>query len=65
MINTEKIRELIAERNVTSRELASFAGVSEAMMSYIVQGKREPNVKTLQLMACKLDVTVDELLTSL
>lgn len=61
MINTKKVRELMEERNITARALASMTGVGESMMSYIIHGFREPNVRTLALMAKALGCTLDEL----
>ena len=65
MVNTKKVKELMEERNITARSLASMTGVGESMMSYIIHGFREPNVRTLALMAkalgCKLDDLVIEI----
>ena len=65
MVNAQKIRELMQEKGIQNKEMAEAVGVSEPMMSYIASGLREPNVRTLALVAHKLDVTVDELLISL
>lgn len=63
MVNAQKIKELMQEKGIANKEMAETVGVSEAMMTYITRGLREPNVRTLALVAHKLDVTVDELLT--
>ena len=63
MVNAQKIKELMQEKGIANKEMAETVGVSEAMMTYITRGLREPNVRTLALIAHKLDVTVDELLT--
>lgn len=63
MVNAQKIKELMQEKGIANKEMAEAVGVSEAMMTYITRGLREPNVRTLALIAHKLDVTVDELLT--
>lgn len=62
MINGEKIRVLMRDKEISSRVMASRIGVSESMMSYILQGLREPNVHVLVRIATELDCTVDELL---
>lgn len=62
MINGTKIKKLMNERGITNKEMAQSAGLSEAMMCYIIQGFREPNVSAFARIAQKLNVTVDELL---
>ena len=62
MVNGTKIKKLMKERGITNKEMAETAGLSEAMMCYIIQGFREPNVSAFARIAKKLNVTVDELL---
>ena len=64
MVNGAKIKALMNERGISNKEMAQTAGVSESMMTYIVQELREPNVRALARIADKLDCTVDELLCS-
>ena len=61
MLNGEKIRVLMHSKEMTSRQLAMRIGISESMMSYILQGLREPNVRTLVRIASELGCTVDEI----
>ena len=63
MVNGKKIQELMTQKNILGKEMAQLIGVSEAMMSYIIRGLREPNVATLVRIAKELDVTVDELVS--
>jgi len=63
MVNGKKIQELMTQKNILGKEMAQRIGVSEAMMSYIIRGLREPNVATLVRIAKELDVTVDELVS--
>ena len=63
MVNGKKIQELMTQKNILGKEMAERVGVSEAMMSYIIRGLREPNVATLVRIAKELDVTVDELVS--
>ena len=62
MINGNMIKALMRSKGITGRELAAKVGVSESMMSYILQGLREPNVTTLVRIAAELDCTVDEII---
>lgn len=64
MIAHEKIKELMKEKGISSIQLATAVGVSQAMMSYILNGLREPNVATLARMAKMLECTVDDLLVA-
>lgn len=50
-------------RSVTQAELADAVGVSEAAISYILRGLKQPSLAVAQRMAEFLGVTVDELLT--
>lgn len=61
MLNGERIRVLMQNKELTGRELASRVGVSDAMMSYILQGQRDPNVQILVRMSAELECTLDEL----
>lgn len=62
MVNGKKIKNLMKEKGLTEKELAQTIGVSQAMMSYVIGGLREPNVATLVRIARVLDVPVDELI---
>lgn len=61
MLNGERIRALMQSKALTGRELANRVGVSDAMMSYILQGQRDPNVQILVRMSAELECTLDEL----
>ena len=62
MVNSEKIRQLMAEKGITGKELAEKAGVTESMMSYIAKGLRSPSVEVLVRIANVLGCKVDELI---
>ena len=62
MVNGEKIRQLMTEKGIQNKEMAMKAGVSESMMTFIVQGLREPNVSVLVRISGVLGCTVDELI---
>lgn len=61
MINGERIRELMKERGILGKTLASRVGVSEPMISFIFDGLREPSVGVLVRIATELGCTLDEL----
>ena len=63
MVDGEKIARLMKARGISCTRMAEIVGVSTAMITYITQGKREPNVKTLALIANALDCKVDDLLS--
>jgi transcriptional regulator with XRE-family HTH domain len=62
MINGEKIREFMRQKEIQGDELAGQIGVSPAMMSYIINGLREPSVTVLVRISKALGCTVDELI---
>lgn len=57
----EKIKEYMEEKDVSQAELAKAAGVSEAFISYVVDGKKMPSVPVLKRIAQRLGVMMDEL----
>lgn len=62
MVNGNKIKELMKEKGMKSKEVAQKVGISEPMMSYILGGLRDPNVITLARMARLLEVSADDLI---
>ena len=62
MVNCEKIRELLDEKDIEQQELATQVGVSAAMMSFIVNGLKEPSLTVLGRIAKALDVPMAELI---
>lgn len=64
MVNGAEIKRLMKEKGISNRDMAKTAGLSEAMMTYVIQGLREPNVAALVRIAKKLDCTVDALIKS-
>lgn len=56
-----KIKELLKDRNMSQVALAYHAGITEQTLSNIMQGKREPNKKTLDAIAGALGVYPDYL----
>ena len=62
MINHEKIAEMIRAKGIEQKALAEEVGVSEAMMSFIVRGLKEPSLTVLTRIAKALDVPVAELI---
>lgn len=58
----KKIDEALKEKNMTQKELAEKAGVTEAAVSHYVKGDREPRSNTLGVIAAALGVTAGFLL---
>lgn len=57
-----KIKEAMAEKQVTSAWLADKIGISKVAMSNIVTGKNDPSIDTLLKISEALDVSVNFLL---
>jgi transcriptional regulator with XRE-family HTH domain len=55
------IRIIAYDKNISLKELADAAGVSQAMMTKIVKGEKNPSVEKFARIAEKLGVTMDDL----
>lgn len=62
MVNQEKIKKLLGEKGIEQKALAAQVGISEAMMSFIVNGLKEPSLTVLSRIAKVLGVSVAELI---
>ena len=51
-----RIKELLKERSMTSKELAELVGVSEQTISYTANGKVCPSINTLKKIANALKI---------
>lgn len=60
--NMSKIKELLAMRNMTSRELAEKLGVHEVAVSRYIHGKILPSYEVLEKMCQALGVTATDIL---
>ena len=57
-----RIRVVLAEKDMTNKQLAELVGKDPAVVSKWVTNTTQPNVETLIQIANVLEVTVDELL---
>ena len=57
-----RIRVVLAEKDMTNKQLAELVGKDPAVVSKWVTNKTQPNVETLIQIANALEVSVDELL---
>lgn len=58
----ERLSQLFHERGWTQVEAARKLGVSQALISHYLSGKREPLPRTMAHLAERLGVTVEELM---
>lgn len=58
----DKIEEALKEKNMTQKQLAKEAGITEAAVSHYIKGDREPRSNTLGTIAAVLGVTASFLL---
>ena len=58
----ERLYELIQSRNMTQKDLANKAGVTEAAMSHYLKGDRFPRASVLSRIADSLGTTSDYLM---
>ena len=59
---SEKIKKLLAEKNITLVELAKNVGVTEAFISYVINGYKQPSVAVFKRIADYLGVKMDDLI---
>lgn len=57
-----RIKEIRLKRNLSQRELAASLKIAPNTLSQYENAKREPDLRTLELIADVLDVSVDQLL---
>lgn len=62
MFNGEKLGELIRERGMKQKDVAAKVGITEAFLSYIINGLREPSVSVASQLAKVLDTKIDDLI---
>ncbi|WP_319589655.1 helix-turn-helix transcriptional regulator [uncultured Draconibacterium sp.] len=56
-----RIKDLLKEKGISGKEMASRLDITENAFSLIINGKRQPRFELLQLIAEKLDVDIREL----
>lgn len=57
-----RIKELRRERSETQESLATLIGITRGAYANIENGKREPDIKTMTVLANHFGVTIDQLL---
>lgn len=63
MINTNLIKKLLKEKNMTIYRLAKITSIDETGLRNIINGKRkDPHISTITKIAKALNVKVDDLL---
>ena len=62
ILDIQLVRKLMSQYNLTQRELAGMAGVTEAAMSRYLAGERQPRADKIANMATALHTTSDALL---
>lgn len=62
MVDGAKIKRMMDSMNITQEEMAEEACISGGMMSYIINGKKSPNIETVVIIAKRLGCKVDDLL---
>ena len=60
----ERLKYLRESRNLTQKELAEMAGISQATIAHIEKQTKDPSVETLNKVATALDVHIATLFTT-
>lgn len=62
MVNIEKIKELMQQKGTKQVELAKVAGVSEAFVTNMLKGYKNPSLEVAKRIANYFDVKIDDLI---
>lgn len=60
-IFSNNLIDILKDQRMTQRDLADAAGLSEGMVSSIINKQKMPGIKTIINMSHALDIDVDEL----
>ncbi len=55
--NLERLRQLLAEKNIAQNRLAKLSGVTSGYMSQIMTGKRNPSARLRKKMLSAINAT--------
>lgn len=58
---SEKLKVILERKKVSQAELAEAVGVSQAFISYMIKGFKQPSVTLLKRIAEYLNVSLDDL----
>ncbi|MBQ7347759.1 MAG: helix-turn-helix transcriptional regulator [Clostridia bacterium] len=58
----KNIKHLLIDKNITQRELANAANVTDQFLSMVISGVKKPPFDVVVAIANKLDVKVDDLI---
>ncbi len=61
-MNTEKVKQRMSTLGVSQKQLAEACGVSQAYMSYLLKGLKQPSALIVKCIAETLACTMDELM---
>lgn len=61
MVNTKKLKKLMEQKHMNQEALADAVGVTQAAMSYILRGLKDPSLKTIVNISKVLGCTIDEI----
>lgn len=60
-MNGERLKALLDEKGIQQAELAENVGVSQAFISYLIKGLKQPSLVLIKRIADYLHVPIDEL----
>lgn len=60
-MNGERLKALLDEKGIQQAELAENVGVSQAFISYLIKGLKQPSLVLIKRIADYLQVPIDEL----
>ncbi|MGN0492288.1 MAG: helix-turn-helix domain-containing protein [Acutalibacteraceae bacterium] len=60
-MNGKRLKALLDEKGIHQAELAENVGVSQAFISYLIKGLKQPSLVLIKRIADYLHVPIDEL----
>lgn len=61
-MNTKRIKHIMLDKDIKQKDIAKAAGVSEAFISYVINGKSKPPKKLLEILSSYLGISSQEIL---
>lgn len=56
----KRLKEIRKQRNLTQEQLAKMAGITRSYLSDVENSRKNPSIKTVELLASKLNMSLCE-----
>ncbi|MCL2771989.1 MAG: helix-turn-helix transcriptional regulator [Oscillospiraceae bacterium] len=62
VLNVSKIKQLMTAQRISNEEISKRCGVGKAMVSYIINGKKQPSLNVTKSLADCFNLNVDDII---